>query len=141
LELEHFGSWLKQRREARGMTLAEVSRATKIKETALELLEQAKLDLLPAQVFVRGWVSAYARLIGLDEADALRRYRAHAHVADKTPDVPPSAIELVPNDEPPPIIDRRRVGVVMVVLLILVVATLTLSLLLRHGPGPGAGLS
>ncbi|MFI5289043.1 MAG: helix-turn-helix domain-containing protein [Polyangia bacterium] len=81
LELEHFGRFLKKRREARGLSLAALSRATKIKETSLALLEEARLEALPAQVFVRGFVRAYAREVGADEMEALRRYRAHLHAA------------------------------------------------------------
>ncbi len=130
------------------MSLADLSRATKIKEVNLELLEAGNLRSLPAQVFVRGFVSAYARVVGADEAEALERYLVHLRATvppAKQPPVPAKAImrsssEDIPGDSPM-MVDRRRFGVVVVVLLILVVATLTLSLLLKHGPGPGAGLS
>lgn len=149
VELEHFGTFLKKRREARGLSLADVSRATKIKETNLELLEAARLEALPAQVFVRGFVTAYAREVGIDEMEALRRYRAHlasagfdeprAQRLDDSRAAPADAPEA--HDESSTVPDRRRFGVVMVVLLVLVVATLTLSLLLRHGRADNPGLS
>src|SRR3954466_4551296 len=50
---ENFGSYLRRGREARGLSIADLSRATKIKESVLELVEGARLDALPAQVFVR----------------------------------------------------------------------------------------
>lgn len=153
MELEHFGTYLKKRREARGLSLADLSRATKIKESNLELLEAARLEALPAQVFVRGFVTAYAREVGIDEMEALRRYRAHlaATGLDERRDARSGAPEPAgaSADEPSPeaaedspgMLDRRRFGVVMVVLLVLVVATLTLSLLLRHGRADSPGLS
>jgi cytoskeletal protein RodZ len=145
VELElHFGNFLRRGREARGLSIAELSRATKIKETNLELLEGARLDALPAQVFVRGFVTSYARAVGLDADEAMRRYRAHvARVEHRDPEVtvPHKAIQPAPVDDDVAGVHRGRLGVVMVVLLILVVATLTLSLLLRHGAGAGAGLS
>ena len=142
----HFGNFLRHGREAKGLSIQDLSRATKIKESLLDRLESASLTELPAQVFVRGFVSAYARAVGLDVDEALRRLSAHvARIEHREPEVavPHKAIERAPVDdlETTPGFDRRRVGVVMVVLLILVVATLTLSLLLRHGPGAGAGLS
>jgi cytoskeletal protein RodZ len=145
VKLEHFGSFLKQGREAKGLSIADLSRATKIKDTLLEQLEGARLDVLPAQVFVRGFVTAYARAVGIDAGEALLRYRAHmARIEHREPEVsvPHKAIRPARvEDDRPPELDRRRMSVVMVVLLVLVVATLTLSLLLRHGPGTGAGLS
>ncbi|HZS39892.1 MAG TPA: helix-turn-helix domain-containing protein [Polyangia bacterium] len=139
MELEHFGAYLKRGREARGISIAELSRATKIKEQSLELLEDARIDALPAAVFVRGFVCAYAREVGLDVGEALARLRRV---------MPPVDAPLPPLPIPPPPVDasphqsegRRRVGVALVVLLILVVATLTLSLLLRHGRA-GDGIS
>jgi cytoskeletal protein RodZ len=137
VDSEHFGSFLKQRRVARGISIAELSRATKIKERSLELLEAARLDALPATVFVRGFVSAYARQVGADEGDALRRLDERLGPPAPAPtveEVPPPSASL---DELPV---GRRFGVALVVLLLLIVATLTLSLLLRHGGAPG-GLS
>lgn len=153
MELEHFGLFLKKRREARGLSLAELSRATKIKEALLALLEAGRIEALPAQVFVRGFVCAYAREVGADELEALRRYRAHLHAAGAAQPAPVEAEipphlsshespdpedETAANDGAP---ERRRFGVVMLVLLVLVVATLTLSILLRHGRAAGPGLS
>jgi hypothetical protein len=72
VEIQHFGTYLKQRREAQGRSLAEVSRATKIKEHSLLLLEAGSLIELPALVFVRGFVAAYAREVGADPSEAMR---------------------------------------------------------------------
>jgi cytoskeletal protein RodZ len=137
VDVDHFGSFLKQRREARGMTLADLSRATKIKESSLELLEAGRVDALPAPVFVRGFVTAVAREVGVDVDEALRRLRQ----SQVTAELPPVA--SVEPARPPveePLFDRRRVGVALVVFLFLIVATLTLSLLLRH-TSAGGGLS
>ena len=144
MELEHFGRFLKEGREEKGLSVPELSRATKIKESLIEHLEAGRLEQLPSQIYVRGFVGAYARAVGLDEAEALRRLRAtclRRGVAEPEVAVPHKAIQPAPIDEAEAPVERRRVGVVMVVLLILVVATLTLSLLLRHGGAAGAGLS
>jgi cytoskeletal protein RodZ len=129
------------------MSLAELSRTTKIKECYLDRLEAAELEALPAQVFVRGFVCAYAREVGIEPFEALRRYKQHLYALERlqTPEPAPAAPEWddLTEQSPPPVpsIDRRRFSVAMVVLLILVVATLTLSLLLRHGTSRGGGLS
>ena len=146
--MEHdFGTYLKREREARGLSLAEVSRATKVKEGLLAALEASQLDELPAPVFLRGWVTAYARVVGTNESEALTRFRSWVdRVQPREPSqplptvMPASAPPLLQRMEPEEEgVDKRRV--VMVVLLILVVATLTLSLLLQHGPHAGPGLS
>ncbi|MDB4966935.1 MAG: Helix-turn-helix domain protein [Myxococcales bacterium] len=129
------------------MTLAELSRSTKIKEGSLTALEEARFEALPARVFVVGYVGAYARAVGLDAGEALEL------LATSSPAAPLGAIgecmakvvARAPAQSQPdgerPLADRRRVGVVVVVFLLLIVATLTLSLLLHHGGRVGGGMS
>jgi cytoskeletal protein RodZ len=140
VETEHFGTYLKQRREARGLSIVDISRATKIKTSSLELLEEARLDDLPAQVFVCGFISAYAQCVGLERSEMLRRYREHL-VQHEIVSSMPSADELAPEIEvleTRPLLESlqrwidaaRRPGVALVVLLVVIMATLTLSLFL-----------
>jgi cytoskeleton protein RodZ len=67
-------SWLRGARQARGMSLADVTKVTKIQARTLEHLEHGRFDQLPADVFVRGFVRSYARCVGLDPDEAVRRY-------------------------------------------------------------------
>jgi cytoskeletal protein RodZ len=142
IQSETFGGFLRSAREKKGLSIADLSRATKIKESQLERLEAAEMDALPAEVFVVGFIKAYSREVGVDSAEPLRRYRA----ARPQPQIievaaplenEPSARESGRESGPIP---GRRFGVALVVFLILIVATLTLSLLLRHNP-PGGGIS
>jgi cytoskeletal protein RodZ len=140
---EHFGRFLRKQREARGMTLAELSSATKIKERSLQLLEEAALESLPARVFVVGYIGAYARAVGADEREAIARLDQHVPAMQpcEIGDCVKKVIARVEdgNDAGAPrAIGQRRLGVALVVFLLLIVATLTLSLLLRHG-SHGAG--
>src|SRR5262249_42625280 len=64
--------WLRAGRAHRGMSLDDVAKVTKIQPRILERLETGKLDGLPAEVFVRGFVRSFARCVGLDEREALR---------------------------------------------------------------------
>src|SRR5215208_922967 len=50
---EDFAAWLRDQRLARGMTVEDVARITRIQLRALERLEAARFDELPADVFVR----------------------------------------------------------------------------------------
>ena len=141
---EHFGSFLRKQREARGITLAELSRVTKIKEHSLRLLEDAALESLPARVFVVGYVGAYARAVGADEREAMARLKQHSPVASPSEigDCVKKVVARVQDAEGAPRpLGNRRLGVALVVFLLLIVATLTLSLLLRHGGHAGGAMS
>lgn len=72
----HFGILLRRARERQGMSVQDVVRVTRIAERWLPALEEGRLDLLPAPVFVTGYVRAYARFVGLDEGDMVERYQA-----------------------------------------------------------------
>jgi len=69
-----FSDWLRAEREARGISLEDVARITKIQRRTLERLEEAAFDELPADVFVRGFIRNYARVVGLDADAAIARY-------------------------------------------------------------------
>ncbi len=126
-----------RRAKQRGLTLADISRSTKIKELQLERLEAADHDTLPAEVFVIGFIKAYAREVGVDCAEALDCYRAARPAAPPVVYEKP-LVEPVPAEEVSA--NGRRLGVALVVFLILIVATLTLSLFLHHA-APGGSLS
>lgn len=69
-----FGAWLRTQREARGVTLQAVVEASKISLRYLEALEADRFDILPAPVFVRGFLREYARVVGLDGDEVVNFY-------------------------------------------------------------------
>ncbi len=68
------GETFKQERESRGVSLREISDATKIAVRYLEAIEQNHFDALPGGVFSRGFIRAYAAYVGLDEKRAVADY-------------------------------------------------------------------
>ncbi|MDA2910183.1 DUF4115 domain-containing protein [Nitrospiraceae bacterium AH_259_D15_M11_P09] len=74
------GEFFKQVRETKGLTLEEVALKTRIQPDYLKALEEENYASLPDQVFAKGFVRTYARSMGLDEDDALRRFQESAGV-------------------------------------------------------------
>lgn len=70
------GSYLREMRTAKGMSLDEVSRATRVGRAHLEALEAEELSALPAPVFVKGFIRAYCEFLQANPAEALGRYQA-----------------------------------------------------------------
>ena|SRR5687768_16742301 len=165
---ETFGSTLKEKREARSLSVADVARITKIPARSLELLEAGSFDRLPAEVFVRGFLKSYCRCVGLDADETLRRYGEILYdgkVPKPVTLTAPAAVSTVgeqlaetpaPEAAPPPPLEEptvltqaltdanrgtRRVGLTLAVIILVIVATLTLSLLLRRPSHVGDGLS
>lgn len=65
------GMMLRQAREARGESLAEVAQALKLSLKQLDALESGHHETLPGPAFVRGFLRNYARHVGLDPAVVL----------------------------------------------------------------------
>ena len=70
-----FGAELAQAREQRGITLPELARRTKIGVDALKAIERGDLTALPGGLYTRGFLRAYAREVGLNPDEIVRRYR------------------------------------------------------------------
>lgn len=69
-----FGSWLRNQREARSVSLREIADNSKISLVYLEALEQDRFDVLPAPVFARGFLREYARVVGLNPDEVVNLY-------------------------------------------------------------------
>jgi hypothetical protein len=89
--------WLRAGRVQRGMSLDDVAKVTKIQPRILERLEAGRLDGLPAEVFVRGFIRSVARCVGLDEREALQRYAACGATALGSAEIIPTVRSLGPS--------------------------------------------
>jgi cytoskeletal protein RodZ len=120
--MDSIGRYLRRTREAQAMSLEEVSRATRIPVASIERIEGDHFDDLPGEVFVRGFLKAYARAVALPIEDVLARYTASRRVAWVTP---------LPVAAPARRSQGRRVGVAIAFVLLLILFTLALSIVLR----------
>jgi cytoskeletal protein RodZ len=60
------GELLKQEREKHGVSRAQLAQTIRVREQFLTALEENRFQDLPAAVFVKGYVKAYARVFGID---------------------------------------------------------------------------
>jgi hypothetical protein len=68
------GPDLRKIREARGVSLRHIAAVTKIGVRYLEYVEEDRFALLPAPVYLRGFLLEYARLVGIDPRRAADAY-------------------------------------------------------------------
>lgn len=82
---EHYdefdGETLRRARMRRGIEISDIAELTKVSNTHLRSLEEEAFDSLPAAVYVRGFVTAYARAIGLDAEKVVESYMSRLEVA------------------------------------------------------------
>lgn len=73
-----FGENLRREREMRGVSLEEISSATKISMRFLEAIEREDFSKLPGGIFSRSFIRSYARYLGLDEERVVAEYQLAA---------------------------------------------------------------
>jgi cytoskeletal protein RodZ len=120
--MESIGQYLRRHREEREMSVEEVSRATRIPVGNLERLENDHFDDLPGEVFVRGFLKAYARAVSIPVDDVLARYTTSRRVAWVTP---------LPMTSPIQKTQGRRFGVAIAFVVLLILFTVALSIVLK----------
>ncbi|MGY1920432.1 RodZ domain-containing protein [Pseudomonas tolaasii] len=68
------GETLRQARESNGWSLAEVALKLNLTATSLANLEAGAFDRLPGHTFARGYIRAYAKLLGIDQAVLVQEF-------------------------------------------------------------------
>ena len=85
-----FGEELKRNRLLREVSLESIASATKISVRHLEALERGDYQRLPAPVFTRGFIRAYAGFLGLDPDEMVNAYLSEIGVSPRVPDAGPA---------------------------------------------------
>ncbi|WP_339479026.1 RodZ family helix-turn-helix domain-containing protein [Pseudomonas fluorescens] len=68
------GETLRQARESNGWSLAEVALKLNLTVTSLSNLEAGAFDKLPGHTFARGYIRAYAKLLGMDQTALVQQF-------------------------------------------------------------------
>lgn len=82
---ETVGAALRRIREKRGLSLAQVGSALCLKENVLRALESRQYSALPEVPYCYGFVRTYARYLGLDSEEMVRKFK------DEIGDLPQAA--------------------------------------------------
>jgi transcriptional regulator with XRE-family HTH domain len=83
--MDELGHVLREAREARGLTLAQVQEKTRISARFLDALETGKYEQLPTPVHTRGYLRNYARFLELDPKPLLDRLAKVDYQGNATP--------------------------------------------------------
>ena len=98
------GARLRSARKARAISLEQVGQLLHLEQSMLRAIEEDRYEALGAPVFVRGYLKAYAGLLGLSESSVLDAYRQ----ADPASVLPPKVVR--DRDELPPVGPRLPVA-------------------------------
>lgn len=104
------GKYLKRERESRNLSLKEVSRAIRIKESFLWAIEEDRYDLLPPPIYVKGFLTTYARYLGLDPKEIYQVYQDYLKITNLSPSKKPDS-EGLPH--------RRRLFLTLLIIAVI----------------------
>jgi len=92
--MPELGKTLSQARIARGLTLEDCERDTRISKRYLDALEREEWKVFPAPVYSRAFLRSYAQYLGLNPAELMRLF----HAQEEEPEFKP----LPEVKQPPP---------------------------------------
>jgi hypothetical protein len=87
------GKKLREARIERGIELYEVERVTYIRVKFLRAMEEDRWEALPAPAYARGFLSTYARFLGLDDRALLDQYGRTTEGAVRAEPIPPTVLQ------------------------------------------------
>jgi cytoskeletal protein RodZ len=119
---ESLGSFLRNEREMQQMSVAELAQITRIPVRILNHIESDQFDELPAEVFVKGFLRAYARAIGTDDDEVLAWYQ-RGYGSDGEESTPLPSVSAPEGG--------HRFGIAIALVILLILFTLALSFVLR----------
>lgn len=135
------GTLLREAREARGLSLDEAARVTRLGKNYLVALETDDFGKLPSLAYARGFIRAYAGFLGISADDLLSRYDA----VDDDGGCCPPAEEAMPATQgkvADAVLLRNRWSLPLVLLLLVIALALMLRLQDEEPGSPiGAGQS
>jgi cytoskeleton protein RodZ len=129
VDADSLGSYLRRERERRGMSLQDISAATKIQLKFLEALEHDDYDQLPPAPFVVGFLRAYAQCLSLEPEEIIATY----HTRHNSSEAPEGPTPLVAYQVGCPT-RSRAVGVSLCVVAGAIVVGLAWQFLIRQTP-------
>src|SRR5262249_48226509 len=104
------GEELKRLREQRGISLAEISEATRIGTRFLKAIETDNFSVLPGGIFTRSFIRAFAKQVGMDEEHAILKYHQPASgvALEAVPPADPASGSVSPPEAKRPSVESQR---------------------------------
>ncbi len=112
------GQQLAAGRQAKGWTLEEAAKRTKLKKDALMLMESDEFDRLPSVAYARGFIRLYARELGLDGWGMLKQFNRVARESLDMLELQPEDLESIPKRSSQPVATPQGIGLVVIAIVL-----------------------
>jgi len=85
--MKDIGNFLRERREARGISLIEVEKDLKIRKKYLQALEEGSIDAIPGKTYLMGYLKNYSKYLGIDEENINQIIQTYKNLEKKKVDL------------------------------------------------------
>jgi cytoskeletal protein RodZ len=86
--LSELGKRLKETRDAKGLSLEDVQKITKIQKRYLQGIEEGNYSMMPGKFYVRAFIKQYAEAVGIEPEELFNEYKQ---------DIPATNTEQLPD--------------------------------------------
>ncbi|MFA6096164.1 MAG: helix-turn-helix domain-containing protein [Candidatus Paceibacterota bacterium] len=115
------GECFKSKREEMGITVHDLGAKLKIKPEYIESIENDDYGNLPPEVYVKGFIRAYAEFVGFDASKMVNMFKREVTVNDKIEKAPKETPKKAKYDSNYPIVTPRVVTVFFSAIIVVVV--------------------
>jgi cytoskeleton protein RodZ len=129
------GSSLREARERRGLSYADVEIGTKVRSRYIKALEDERFDILPGPTYTKGFLRAYADYLGLDGNLYIDEFNSRHHDPRRDPER-----EIYPRSKARTQRRQRRESNIVLIALAAIVAVSSLVFLAWDNSQPSATL-
>jgi len=122
-EIENAGNYLRTLRLGKGLSIKDVTQATRISETNINAIEDLDFSSLPADTFTRGLLTIYAEFLGADPEAVVKKFmeeRQESPTTKKLPKTKPTGRIFAPKRmaEPAQLSSMTTATILLVIIIV-----------------------
>lgn len=81
--MKDIGNFLRERREASGISLIEVEKDLKIRKKYIQALEEGNIDAIPGKTYLIGYLRNYSKYLGIDDENIIQIIQTYKNLEKK----------------------------------------------------------
>lgn len=85
--MKDIGNFLRERREASGISLIEVEKDLKIRKKYLQALEEGNIDAIPGKTYLIGYLRNYSKYLGIDDENIIQIIQTYKNLEKQKTDL------------------------------------------------------
>ena len=85
--MKDIGNFLRERREASGISLIEIEKDLKIRKKYLQALEEGNIDIIPGKTYLIGYLRNYSKYLGIDDEDIIQIIQTYKNLEKQKTDL------------------------------------------------------